>query len=835
MSLLVNSKGKPFSNSLLKKATGVAFGLVLALSSQILAQQGSPPSLEGGLLEDSVIYSLRNPTQALLAAGNIQSDAEVLSPVDEPNTEENDKSAENIVGKNAALDAGNKVDTDNVSSGKGSFKIEKLSYFGYDIFSNSQGLSVGNYVIDNSYRVGPGDLFQISVWGSEEASFTAEINSNGELLMPTFGKVKTRGLSYAGLKNKVRELISRDLTGFELSVNAIRPRRNEIYVVGEVRNPGVYELGGTSTSLTALFAAGGPKVTGTLRKIEIRRGKKIIGKFDCYDFLTKGSRATDVTLRAGDTVFVPMAGPRVKVAGAVKRPAIYELKNGEMTLGDVIEVAGGIIPIADLQKIQIQRFMAHSQEVVFSREISRDDNRFAGNSTVVQDMDLIRVFAISPRNREMVTLEGHVFEPGARPWTNGIMLSQILTNAYLLKQDPALEYGEILREGGLGGEYQVVSFNPGKILAGDLTADVELQPKDRIVIFPSSMMKNQAKVSITGAIVNPGTVDFTDGMRIKDLIYRCGGLKDGANMASAELSRQSIKDGKLVSNRLDIDISKALKNDSRHNLVLKPFDSLIVRKVAEWTSASSIVIKGEVKFPGTYSFQLGEKLSSVIKRAGGFTNRAYLKGAVFIRESIRRAQEAQKLKLLEGLKEEENRYNTNRKFDVSSNKNSKAWAAKYQKDLTDVIAGIQPSGRMIIKLDKLAVYQNSSMDIEVEPGDELTIPGRPSSVIVEGAVYNSMATLWEVNKSVRYYLNKVGGTTSNADRSNVHLVRVDGSVVSGRTVRNFLNKTIVEPGDTVVVPTKIRAPRNRWQRTMNITKTISSFLLTAIAIDRWND
>jgi protein involved in polysaccharide export with SLBB domain len=730
------------------------------------------------------------------------------------------------------------VETEKSGFAKGNGnKIEKLDYFGYDIFTKSQGMVLGNSTINDGYKVGPGDAFQIAVWGSEEASFTAEITTDGHLLLPTFGRVKVGGVTFALMKKRIKELVSRDLTGFELSVMPIKARRNNVFVVGEVNTPGVYELEGTASALTSLFAAGGPTTHGTLRRVEIRRGKKLVSKFDLYEFLTKGDRSKDVKLREGDTIFVPLAGPRVKVTGAVKRPAIYELKNGEMTLGDAIEVAGGIIPTADLQKIQIQRTMAHSQRVVFSREVSRNDNRFAGNATVVQDLDVIRVFSISPRKVEMVTLEGHVFEPGPRPWTDGIMLSQVLQDASMLKKDPALEYGEILREGGLGGEYQVVSFNPGRILEGDSSADIQLEPKDRVVIFPMSLMKDNAKVSVNGYVLYPGTVEFTPGLRVKDLIYRCGGLKNGASIQSAELSRRSIKGGKLSLSRIEIDLGKAMKGDSRHNLAVEPFDSLIVRPVPDWKVDNFIVLSGEVEFPGKYSFQPGERLSSVLKRAKGFNKRAYLKAAVFTRESVRNVQNENNLRLMNHLQQErieQGRKNLYTRRSYVTEKTARDFALERQEELMDMLSKTQPAGRVVIKLNELHKFEGSKYDIALEPGDKLYIPPRPSSVMVEGAVYNSMGILWEMNKSINYYLNRVGGVSKDGDLGNIYLIRADGTVVSRKTSgRYFIKRTLVEPGDTVFVPTKIRVPVDRWQRSLDVMKTISSLALTALAIDRY--
>lgn len=707
--------------------------------------------------------------------------------------------------------------------------------FGYDMFEKSIGLGVGDSVITDGYRVGAGDSFQIIIWGSETASFTSQITSTGELMMPKFGSASVAGLSFAEMKMAVNDIIGSRLTGFEVSVIPVKPRRNSVFVVGEVANPGAYELDGTGTALTALFMCGGPNQQGSMRKIEVRRGKKVVGVFDVYDFLTRGDRSGDVELQEGDTVFVPMAGPRVFVNGAVRRPAIYELKPGEMTIGAALTLAGGITQVADLKKIQVRRLQPHSGQIVFSREISRTDGKFEGNATPVQDLDTIMVFAISPRNLEMISLEGHVFEPGVRPWRQGLKLSDILQTPGQFKREPALQYGEILREGGAGGEYEVISFNPGRVLGKDASADVELHPKDRVVIFPASLMRDQAKVSINGHVVNPGNVGYTSGMRIKDLVYRSGGLKQGASLVAAELSRRTIIDGRLALDRLEIDLGKAMRDDPLQNITLQPFDSLMIRSVPDWQVDSYVSLAGEFKYPGRYSFQPGEKLSAVIKRAGGYGEKAYLKAAILTRVAVKKAQAEARGKRFEQIRHEQQMTVNDSKYMIGSYASENAarlHAVQQYEDLVAILEKTQAEGRVIVQLDEIERMSNSKYDVVLEPGDELYLPQRPSTVMVEGAVYNSMGVLWEANRSIRHYLNIAGGVSKTGDQANTYLIRADGTVISRRSAgESFVDRTFVEPGDIILVPTKIRIPVDRWQRNLDVVKILSNLALTGLAID----
>ncbi len=722
------------------------------------------------------------------------------------------------------------------SSPESGSKESEPKLFGYDMF-NGSSIALGRGSISENYYVDHGDVFQVTIWGSENSSFTVEITSTGEILLPGFGSAHVSGLSFADMKMAIHDMVGSRLSGYEISVVPIKARKNTIFVVGEVSNPGAYEIDGAATALSALFVSGGPTRQGSMRKIEVRRGKKIVGSFDLYDFLTRGDRSGDVLLEQGDTVFVPLSGPRVFVSGAVRRPAIYELNPKEMNVGEVLTLAGGITQTADLKTIQIRRLNAHSGQIVFSREISRTDGRFDGNSTPVQDLDTIMVLSISPRNLEMVSLEGHVFEPGVRPWRTGLMLSEILKNPEMLKREPALEYGEILREGGAGGDYQVVSFNPGKILAREPASDVELHPRDRIVIFPARLMRDQAKVSINGHVINPGSVGFTAGMRVKDLIYRSGGLKQGASLVAAELSRRTIVNGSLLLDRIEIDLGKAMKDDPLQNITLQPFDSIMIRSVPNWQIDSYINLAGEFKYPGRYSFQPGERLSAVIKRAGGYDDKAYLKAAIFTRLAVKKAQAEARGRKLEQIRHEQQMNANNSQYmtrSYPSEKTARAVAQDQYRELVEILEKSQPKGRVVLRLDDLKTFAGSKFDVVLEPGDELYIPQRPTSVMVEGAVYNSMGVLWEANRSIRHYINMAGGVAKHGDQSNIYLIRADGSVISRATSgSSFLDSTKAEPGDIVLVPTKVRIPVDHWQRNLDIIKVLSNLAVTAYTIDRW--
>ncbi|MFZ2955982.1 MAG: SLBB domain-containing protein [Candidatus Ozemobacteraceae bacterium] len=500
-----------------------------------------------------------------------------------------------------------------------------MPLFGYDVFQRVGGkfATPSKGPVGPDYIVGPGDAFQIRIWGREETALDAEINVDGDFILPRFGRLPVSGMTFDEMKKALNQAISRQVSEFQMSVVPIRQRRCRIFVLGEVQSPGSFDLEGNVTAYGGLFAAGGPTIQGSLRAIQVKRGNKDLVSVDLYDFLLSGNRSSDVPLQDGDVLFVPLAGTRVGIRGGVRRPAMFELLPTEQTLGRVLEYAGGIAPTADLRHVQIHRVVANARRVVFETDLGVKDGDPRKLKTPVIDLDTISVFSISPRLLEQVTLVGHVFQPGPRPWHAGIKLSEILDRYEMLQKDPYLEYGEILREVAPDGRNITVRFNPGQILSGDLTGDLDLQPNDRIRIFAAAEMQEGANVFIDGEVLRPGKFPLIPGMTVKDLIFQAGGLKIGASPDRAEFTRRMVVNGKKTSTRTEINLDKALADHKEDNILLQPFDELIVRSVPEWRDRNVVTLSGEFVYPGRYSFEPGDRLSSVIQRAGGFRKKAY--------------------------------------------------------------------------------------------------------------------------------------------------------------------------------------------------------------------
>jgi polysaccharide export outer membrane protein len=398
-------------------------------------------------------------------------------------------------------------------------------------------------------------------------------------------------------------------------------------------------------------------------------------------------------------------------------------------------------------------------------------------------------------------------------------LSDLVSSFDVLLPEPYLEHAEIIRLLPPDRKPTTISFNLGKLLQGDAQYNLPLQNQDRVIIFPKSSLREQPQVGISGEVQNPGKYRLVEKMRVKDLIYQAGNLKRSAYLEEAEITRLIKTEKAVTSNLINIDLNEALKENPQHNISLEEDDLLFVRQIPKWYVDKTISITGEVKFPGVYTFSKGDRLSSVLERAGGFTPEAYLPGAFFTRESVRKVQEQR----IRDFIAEQERAIVTETARVSEAALSREEAEQRQRALAqrrELIARLSAAtvtGRIVIKLGPLDKFKGSEYDLELEDGDKLNIPIMPSSVLVMGRVYNPNAILYTKDKSLEYYLNKVGGPAENADKKRIYLVKADGSVLSRTqsglwgfrweseshrwTTGSFMSAKI-DPGDTILVPEK---------------------------------
>ena len=723
---------------------------------------------------------------------------------------------------------------------------KRLTQFGYDVFQRpvSTFAPVTNVPVGPDYIVGPGDNFTVTLWGRINAQYTVTVSRSGEIAMPEVGVLKVWGMTFGGLEDYLEHEFSRKYTDFKMAVIMGRLRTIQVYVVGEARTPGSYTLSSLSTVINAIFAGGGPSKNGTLRKIRLLKneGEPVI--IDLYDFLLGGDKSEDVRLQNGDTIFIPLIGSVVGVAGNVKRPAIYEMSE-PMTLAEVLDLAGGVTYAGWLQRVQVERTQEHEKRIVVDFDMSseiRGANPKQSLETIIQDGDVIKVFPVLPLEQNVVYLEGHVYRPGKYELKPGMRLRDVLNSYEVLRTQPNLEYAEIVRL--IEPDYHpiIVPFNVGKLLEGDVSENVELARFDTVRVFRWDERVKQS-VSISGFVFRPGEYRLIPDMKVSDLINAASGLMKNAYLKTAELTRRHISQVGMQTEKIDIDLEKALSGVAEHNIALQDYDHLIVRSVPELEFDRVATIFGEVKFPGTYPIHRGETLSSVIERAGGYTERAYLRGAVFTRESAKIIQQ-QRMDELTIQLEESVLTGTDRAISGALDRETietQQMAFPAKRELLGRLKAAKITGRVIVRLTGLDDFKGSKYDLELEKGDELIIPETPGVVNVVGEVFNSSAILYEKGRTVSFYLRRVGGLTKKADKKQISIIRVDGSVISSaqknpgktswdsqshRWIFGGFMSIKLSPGDTIVAPRKI--DKLAWLRpTKEIMEILFQIALTA--------
>lgn len=793
----------------------------------------------------------------------------------------------------------------------------KLESFGYDLFAGVDLASPKDLPVPADYMVGPGDEINILLWGRMSSQFNLTVSREGTIQFPNIGPLSVGGMTYEEVKRYLTKQ-AKNIVGAEINVTMGRLRSIQVFVLGETKKPGAYTVSAMSTLTNALMAAGGPTTIGSLRKVELKRNNKDIAAMDFYELLLKGDKSKDLRLQNGDVIFVPTVGPIVGIAGNVKRPAVYELKD-DNGLAGVLELAGGIIPTAYTQQIQVERVERNERRIVID---INDRESGAVKNFKLQDADLVKVFSIVGKDANVIYLNGNVKRPGKYEIKKGMRLKDVIKDESELLDKTYFDYALIKRLMPPTLEVKLVPFNLGNLLfKGSQVDNVVLLPQDSIFIFPNSFFKDSPTVSIHGEVrkgggfpldenlsikdlvlmaggltndafyddleiyktdpktkevtlhkfnlakamdgdeanniklndmdrvvihsvwenvpkqyltvsgdVNkPGQYPYASNMTIKDLIFASGNLLESAYIEDAELTSHTVKDGRLsIMSQKKIDMRRVMADDPVHNIPLKPYDSLFIRRISEWKEERYVEIKGEVAFPGRYIIGKGERLSSIIERAGGFSNKAYLKGAIFTRESVR---ELQQKNLNDAVDRLEQQMISQSSMAIQTSLSSEdalqqKAVAEQQKALVAKMRAAKAQGRVVIILDTLDKFKESTYDIEMEGGDLLAIPEKPNSIQIIGSVYNSTAFVFNPRETISDYIGKSGGTTRYAEEKDIFVLKVDGSAVARRQSGMFFMSSKLDPGDTIVVPEKIE--RIAWMKEVkDLTQILYQIAVTA--------
>jgi protein involved in polysaccharide export with SLBB domain len=524
----------------------------------------------------------------------------------------------------------------------------RLRRFGSDAFllgtGNTNELPM-DLPVGPDYVLGTGDNVVVNLWGGHSDRLSLMIDRQGQIALPEAGTITIDGLTIAQAQSAIQRVLSTQFQNEHVEISLGRLRTVRVYVVGDVQRPGAYDVSSLSTPLSVLYAAGGPTSRGSLRILRQYRGKDLVREIDLYDFLLRGVRSNVDRLLPGDTILVPPVGSQVTVEGMVHRPAIYEL-NGEQGLNQVLDLAGGVLVSASLKQINVERIEAHQRRTMFNLQLP--DNAEAMKQKLadfhVQGGDDVVISQILPYNEQAVYLEGHVYRPGKYPYRDGMTISDLLHSYQDVMPEPA-DHAELIRLQPPDFRPETISFSLPDVLIGN--ESIALRPFDLIHIF-SRYEIDSPKVYIEGEVLRSGEFPMSQGMTLVALVRMAGGFKRSAYRDEADLSSYVVQNGqKVLVNHSTVAVEKALEGDKSADIVLKPGDVVSIRRLSGWQDiGSSVTINGEVEHAGSYGIEQGERLSSVLKRAGGYRESAYPAAAVLERVQVRELSEQARAQMI---------------------------------------------------------------------------------------------------------------------------------------------------------------------------------------------
>ena len=648
--------------------------------------------------------------------------------------------------------------------------------FGYSLF-NSDNLTFEpsvNIPTPKNYVMGIGDELVINVWGASQNVYNLTVDQNGNIQIPDVGPVNVKGMNFEDARSLIKRRLMSIYSGMagsypntwaEVSLNNLRSIK--VSVAGEALVPGTYTLPATASVFNALYLSGGPGENGSFRNVQLLRDNQVIATIDVYDFLINGNTAANVTLREQDILFIPTYTTRVETKGNFKRNNFFELKESE-TMADLLKYAGGFGDDAWAGQVSVERITETQRRV---SDVSSD----LFDSFLLKNGDVVTAGNVIDRYENRISIEGAVFRPGIYELTDGMKLSGLIQKAGGLKEDVFSNRGLIVR---LQDDLTPMnlSFNVEEVMRG--VGDIPLKREDAVVIQGKEDLRQERFVRILGQVQAPGSFEYRDNMTLRDLIFMARGFTEAASESYLEVSRRNsyTEASELTPKMVTIhrfDIGRDLKLDAKEqNFVLQPFDYVYVRRAPSYFEQQTVMISGEVMYPGDYSIvSKDEKISDVLQRAGGLTTNAYVKGA-YMRRAPRDAEQMESTLAL--LAEDSLLESTEARLHVE---------------------------KMELRLEEILKNPNSIYNYELKAGDEIVIPEVTEEIRVAGEILNPIALAYEPGKSAKYYIEKAGGFSQKAKKGKVYVIHSNGTA---QVTKNFIfhNYPKVQQGSQVVVPMK---------------------------------
>lgn len=700
------------------------------------------------------------------------------------------------------------------------FEKKELKPFGHEFFTDRSTYELDQAsFVPTDYQVGPGDILEVLLFGQKNDAYNLLINRDGIIQFPNIGPINVfeQGREFISLKNAINRKIKEHLgEGVQSSISLGALRSIPIFVLGQVESPGNLLLPPHASITLALRAAGGITAKGSMRKVALKRGGELKANLDLYDLLLSGDSSNDFTLEAGDVVFVPVVGPQVSLVGEVQVEAVYELYQ-ETNLGELLQMAGGITQGGYSKLITLKRRNDYGRFDLRTVDLSTDEK------FLIEGGDIVDVSKAEDRFVEAVEVFGPVERPGPYQWQKGMGLSDLFSEFGSFLESADLRFGYVIRRNDVR-ELSVFHFYPRKIIKGQQT--LELQRDDRVYVLSmesgSERLKNIRRiilelkkhtpngsfaqfVSIFGEVHFPGEYPLSQSMTTRDLVLASGGLTDASFSLGAELTRLGLDKQKFATvEHIRVESQSLRDHQDSEPFFLNSYDSLSIKPIPSWRAGESIEIAGEVNFPGTYVIRPGESLNEVIKRAGGLTNRAFPKGAIFTRKSLADKESEQRERLVARLEAD--------LADAALQAINSQEAARSETAADSMLKRLQNTksvGRLVIDLS--ALLENPDNKFTVKDGDKLSIPDQPSSVSVAGEVQFPTSHLFDEKLELEDYLKRSGGFTSNADKDRTFVVKANGSVQAKSGNKWFASNkgvpTQIDSGDVIVVPIDVKQSR----------------------------
>src|SRR5688500_606390 len=663
--------------------------------------------------------------------------------------------------------------------------------------------------VDESYVLGPGDQLVLILTGDVELAHSLEVTREGFVVIPQVGQLHVANLTLGQLDALLATRLSRAFgtvgkgpgAGTRYSVSVSRLHLNQVFVVGEATMPGSYQVSSAGTALSALYAAGGPSSNGSMRRIEVRRSGRTVDAMDVYDYLLRGDASHDVRLRTGDIVFVPVHGPRVRVVGEVARPGTYEVKEQE-SLTDVIKSAGGFKAEAAQRRVMVERILPPGQRAADGRDrvvIDVPAERLAsadGAAFRTEPGDVVRVFAVTDAVRDRIAVTGSVWAPGPQGFKPGMRLSEALRNAGGVRPDAMMDNVLVTRLMPDSTRRQLRATLTDR--AGGVLNDITLEENDEVQVFAGSQMREERYIATGGAVRHPGRFPYRLGMTLRDLVLLAGGASESA-YGQAEIARMpdpgSDRSVTARTFRVPVTTKDAPMSGTPRpggaegqvpaptadaEIVLQPHDNVLILRRPDWSTPRTVMLYGEVQFPGRYTLtSRDERVSDLLKRAGGLTPEAYAAGLVFYRA--------------------ENRI-----------------------------------GRVGIDLPRVLKDRSHRDNMLLTNGDSLYVPRYSAMVDVRGAVNSPIAVAYHPGKKLDYYIRAAGGGSSKADVGRAYVTQSSGKVESTKR-RRMAPDDVPAPGagSVVYVPEEDPADKGPGYATIaGATAQMLGALVAIIALSR---